>query len=167
MRSRAALGNHPIHPILVPIPIGAFALAFVGDVAYATSGLHFWYAFAFVSMGIGILGAIAAAPFGLVDYLGIPAGTQAKRTATVHLTLNATALVLYVMNWLLRRGGAAADERTWPLVFLVEAFSFVSLAISGWLGGRLVFEDKVGVPDAPAPPPLPPPRPGTPVDRHA
>lgn len=164
MRSRASLGNHPIHPMLVPIPIGAFALTFVGDLAYATSGLHFWYAFAFVSMGIGILGAVAAAPFGLADYLGIPAGTQAKRTATVHLTLNATALVLYVMNWMLRRGGGAAGEEMWPLAFLVEVFAFVSLALSGWLGGRLVFEDKVGVTEARPPGET---RPGGPVDRHA
>ena len=37
MRSRAAIGNHPIHPMLVPLPIGAFFLALVGDVAYSGS----------------------------------------------------------------------------------------------------------------------------------
>ena len=163
MRSRASLGNHPLHPMLVPIPIGAFALALVGDVAYATTGNYFWYAFAFVSMGIGILGALAAAPFGFADYLTIPRGTTAKRTATVHLAINVTALLLYVGNWLLRRGGAAADDEAWPIVFLLEVFTFLCLGVSGWLGGKLVFEEKVGVPD----PALPPQTPRGPVDRHA
>jgi len=149
--------------MLVPIPIGAFALALVGDIAYASSGIYFWYAFAFVSMGIGILGMVLAAPFGFADFLSIPRGTQAKRTASVHLFVNLTALLLYAVNWLMRRGGAAAGDETWPLAFLLEVFTFVALAISGWLGGRLVFEEKVGVPDAasetrPA---------GRPVDRHA
>lgn len=31
MRSKAAIGNHPIHPMIVPIPIGAFTLALLGD----------------------------------------------------------------------------------------------------------------------------------------
>ncbi len=165
MRSRAALGGHPIHPMLVPIPIGAFALAFVGDVAYATSGIYFWYAFSFVAIGIGILGVVLAAPFGLADYLAIPAGTQAKRTASVHLTLNVTALVLYLLNWLLRRGGGAASEEAWPLAFLSEVFAFVTLAISGWLGGRLVFEEKIGVPEERRASEKP--KRGTPLDRHA
>jgi uncharacterized membrane protein len=33
MRSKAAVGKHPIHPALVPIPIGAFALTLIGDEA--------------------------------------------------------------------------------------------------------------------------------------
>src|SRR4029077_7607034 len=37
MKSTAALGNHPIHPLLVPIPIGAFFLVLWGDVAQLLS----------------------------------------------------------------------------------------------------------------------------------
>ena len=42
MRSKAAIGNHPIHPPLVALPIGAFFLAFVGDAAHASTGGDFW-----------------------------------------------------------------------------------------------------------------------------
>ena len=34
MKSKAAIGNHPIHPMPVPIPIGPFALALLGDVLH-------------------------------------------------------------------------------------------------------------------------------------
>lgn len=45
MRSRAAIGNHPIHPALVPIPIGAFFLVLVGDIAHTSTQAAFWYQF--------------------------------------------------------------------------------------------------------------------------
>jgi hypothetical protein len=46
MKSKAAIGSHPIHPLLVPIPIGAFFLALVGDVMrMATPEDRFWYDF--------------------------------------------------------------------------------------------------------------------------
>ena len=35
MRSRAAIGDHPLLPMVVPIPIGANFLALVGDIAHA------------------------------------------------------------------------------------------------------------------------------------
>ena len=46
MKSNAAIGNHPIHPMLVPIPIGAFVLAFVGDLAsFWNPAEAFWHRF--------------------------------------------------------------------------------------------------------------------------
>lgn len=36
MRSRAAIGNHPIHPALVAIPIGAFFFVLVAGVVDTT-----------------------------------------------------------------------------------------------------------------------------------
>jgi len=37
MKSKAAIGNHPIHPMLAPIPIGAFFIALLGDAMYTAS----------------------------------------------------------------------------------------------------------------------------------
>jgi uncharacterized membrane protein len=34
MQSRASIGGHPIHPLLVPLPIGAYFLGLVGNVVY-------------------------------------------------------------------------------------------------------------------------------------
>jgi uncharacterized membrane protein len=145
MRSKAAIGNHPVHPALVPIPIGAFALTLVGDVAFAITRTPFWYRFAHVCMGIGIVTALLAAIFGLIDYLGVKMDVKGRQIATIHLAINVTSVLLYLLNWFLRRNDAALDTDRWPLVFALELVTFLALGVSGWLGGTLSYEHRVGV----------------------
>ena len=38
MRSRFSIGGHPLHPILVSLPIGLFVWALVADVIYLAGG---------------------------------------------------------------------------------------------------------------------------------
>jgi uncharacterized membrane protein len=145
MRSKAAIGDHPIHPALVAIPIGAFALTLVGDIAHAATASAFWYHFAFVCMGIGIVTALIAAVFGLVDYIGVKMSTRGRQLATIHMVLNVTGVLLYALNWFLRRGDAALGTERWTLVFALEVVTFLALGVSGWIGGSLSFEHGVGV----------------------
>ena len=78
MKSKAAIGAHPIHPALVPIPIGAFFLVLVGDVAHAiTPNDPFWYDLSFTCLGVGLITAVLAAVFGAIDYLGVPMSRKA------------------------------------------------------------------------------------------
>ena len=50
MRSKFSLAGHPFHPMLVAIPIGLFAWAFVSDIVYIASDKgHMWYDIAFWS----------------------------------------------------------------------------------------------------------------------
>jgi uncharacterized membrane protein len=145
MKSKAAIGKHPIHPALVPIPIGAFALTLIGDVAHAVSHDPFWYRFAFYCMGIGIVTALVAAVFGFIDYFGVKMSARGYRIATIHMCLNLAGVTLYAINFLMRRGDAALDTSRWPVVFGLEVVTFLALGASGWLGGKLAFEHKVGV----------------------
>src|SRR5689334_19774279 len=98
MKSKAAIGNHPIHPALVCLPIGAFFLALVGDVAHAATGADFWYELAYVSIGVGVLTALAAAVAGFVDYFGVHMSATAGRLATTHMLINLAGVVLYAVN---------------------------------------------------------------------
>src|SRR5687768_6289933 len=97
--------GHPFHPILVTVPIGAWVASLVFDIASksvadgAALGRAAWWL-----IGLGILGAAAAAVFGLLDYLTIPGGTPAKRTATLHLVLNVATLALFASSFAIRRG---------------------------------------------------------------
>jgi uncharacterized membrane protein len=145
MRSKAAVGTHPIHPALVPIPIGAFALTLIGDIAHAVTKAPFWYAFAQVCMGIGIVTALVAAVAGLVDYLGVKMNARSRQLATIHLAVNVSAVLLYVLNWLLRMNDGALLNERWPLVFALEIVTFLGLGVSGWIGGSLSYEHHVGV----------------------
>ena len=145
MKSKAAIANHPIHPALVVVPIGAFFLALVGDTAHTISALDFWYRFSEVCLGVGVLSGLAAAIPGFVDYFGVDMGATAGRLATKHMLINVSGIVLYGINFLLRRNDAALHTPRWPLVFGLEILTFGALGVSGWIGGELVFEHRVGV----------------------
>src|SRR3954469_20549630 len=101
MRTPANAPRHPIHPMLVPIPIGLWLFSLVCDLVYAFgSGGDVWRTVAFYNMVAGVIGALIAAIPGLIDLLSLPAGP--KRTAIIHMSLNLTVVALYVVNIVLR-----------------------------------------------------------------
>src|SRR5919202_7002436 len=87
--------GHPFHPILVTIPIGAWLCSLVFDIASRVGPRPGFADGARWLIAIGILGALAAATVGFLDFLGIPAGTKAYRTALTHMTLNVAVTVAY------------------------------------------------------------------------
>ena len=77
--------GHPVHPIAVTIPIGAWLCSLVFDVvSFASSEPRIWSVGAMWLILLGVLGAAAAAVLGTLDLLGAPAGpprsTQAGST---------------------------------------------------------------------------------------
>ena len=123
MRTPAQITGHPIHPMLVTLPIGLWIFSLVCDfVARAAAAPQTWQAAAMYSMVGGILGALAAAVFGLTDLLSLPAGP--KSTAVKHMGLNLVIVVLYLVNAWTRRSGAASRMRLlWIPIQLSEDVS--------------------------------------------
>ncbi|MFN2385029.1 MAG: DUF2231 domain-containing protein [Thermoanaerobaculia bacterium] len=145
MKSKAAIGDHPIHPMLVPIPIGAFFLALIGDVIHAGGSDPFWYRFSYVCIGAGLAFALLAAVFGLIEYFGVTMSARGKRLAAWHARLNVAVVVLYALSFWMRRGDAALETGRWPLALGTSILGFALLGVSGWLGGNLSYHHKVGV----------------------
>lgn len=140
MKTPASIHGHPIHPMLVTIPIGLWVFSFACDVIHAAGGNPTWAAMALYSMAGGIAGALLAAIPGAVDLFSLrhhPAG----RVGVVHMTLNLTVVVIYIANFALRLGGDAPG----PGLIATSAVALALLAVSGWLGGRMVYELGVGV----------------------
>src|SRR5215210_5946023 len=88
--------GHPFHPLLVTVPIGAWVgsivfdvLSLIGDEPRVFTEGSLWL------IGLGILGALAAAIWGVMDLLVIPSGTKARGTAIRHMLLNLTVVALY------------------------------------------------------------------------
>lgn len=153
MRSKAAIGIHPLHPALVPVPIGSFFLALVGDLMHAAvPDDPFWYDLSYAAIGIGLVSAVVAAVFGAIDYLGVKMSPAAFRLATLHAVFNASALGFYAVSFMLRRNRVAEAGPSWSPAIGLEVAGFVLLGVSGWIGGRLAFEHRVGVLEAPAEP---------------
>jgi uncharacterized membrane protein len=141
MHTPASIAGHPIHPMLVPIAIGGFVISFAADLlSLATGAGEPWNVVAYYTMLGGIIGALAAAAPGLVDLLSLPPG-PIKKTALTHMSINLAVVVIYVGNaWI--RAGKPADLQ---LPMILSAVTIVMLLVSGWLGGKMVFEAGVGV----------------------
>lgn len=149
MRTPASIAGHPIHPMIVPLAIGGFLLSFLFDLVCYWKGAHPpWTIVAYWTMIGGILGALAAAVFGLVDLISLPSG-PVKSTALAHMGINLTVVVLYLINAWMRTG--SPDYAPSTLCVLLSLVAILLLVISGWLGGKLVYE--LGVAVGPAPPP--------------
>src|SRR5690242_3574520 len=128
MKSLAAIGDHPIHPALITVPIGAFVLALISDICNSATGDRFWYQFSFYCIGIGVR-----------------MSAKGRRLATIHMLLNLFAVLLYIIGFFLRRNYAAFHTGRWPLVMGLEVLAVIVLGTSGWLGGKMTFVHKIGV----------------------
>jgi uncharacterized membrane protein len=140
MAGRASVAGHPIHPMLVPIPIGLFVFSPVADVIVYFGGAGAWPAVAFYCMGGGIVGALLAAVFGLIDLLSLTE-ERVRRIGTAHMIINLTVVALFVVNFWLRWQGDGLDGTP----FILSLIAVGLLAISGWLGGHMVFVHGVAV----------------------
>lgn len=140
MSSPASIRKHPIHPMLVPLPIGLWIFSLVSDVVYSQSGDVVWDRMAFYTMAGGVVGGLIAALPGFIDFLSL-SDPRVKRVALTHMLLNLTVVALYVVNLWLRTTSASGAAA--PLALSIVAV--LMLAVSGWLGGELVFRHGVAV----------------------
>jgi uncharacterized membrane protein len=125
MESRAKIAGHPVHPMLVVFPLGLLATAVVFDVIFLVTDATRWTEVAYFMVGAGIIGGLAAAIPGWIDWFAIPRGTRAKRIGLVHGLGNVVVLVLFVMSWLLRRENPAAP----PTEAIVAGLAGAGLAL--------------------------------------
>jgi uncharacterized membrane protein len=135
------IGNHPIHPMLVPFPIGLWIFSFLCDVTYALGwGGEIWREMALYVMVGGTVGGALAAIFGVADYLSLTEPIRI-RVAKAHMVLNVAILTLYTVNVLIRSSSTTLGAG--PMI--LSAIALVLLGVSGWLGGELVYVHGVGV----------------------
>jgi uncharacterized membrane protein len=141
MRTPANIAGHPIHPMLVTIPIGLWVFSLVCDLVGMRSATpQDWSLVAFYAMVGGIVGALAAAVPGLIDLLSLH-GRPIQKTAIIHMSINLAIVVLYVINAWTRYAASVNGATSLALSVLAVAM----LLVSGWLGGKMVFTAGVGV----------------------
>lgn len=141
--------GHPFHPILVTIPIGAWVSSLVFDIATKVNSggskpltdATYWL------IGIGIIGALLAALFGLMDLVRIPRRTRALRFGLAHLALNLTVVGLYIGNFAWRHDSYYESTRVKTGQLVLSAVAIGLLLVSGWIGGMLAYRYGVRVAD--------------------
>lgn len=140
-RSTVQIAGHPIHPILVQFPIVCFILTFIFDIFY-TRGQTDVAPWGNWVLGIGLVMAALAAVAGLTDFLGDKRiqGSDAVK----HMLANVTAVVLEVVNFVLRLKNPDSIASTGVYI---SGLVVLILIYSGWKGGALVYRHGIGVSD--------------------
>lgn len=147
MESKAKILGHPIHQMLIPFPVGLLATAVIFDVIHLVWGNPTMGIVSYWMIVAGIITGLLAAPFGLVDFVAIPAGTRAKSVGLIHGLGNVVVLLLFAGSWWLRYGRVESVPPYSPTTVAL-LFSFAGFALAGltaWLGGELVGRLSVGV----------------------
>jgi len=135
--------GHPIHPMLVVFPLGLLSTAVIFDLLFvllATPELpvvSYWLIIA------GLVGGLAAALFGFIDWLAIPGGTRAKTLGIIHGIGNLIIVVMFLVSWFLRRDNPDYIPDTLALVLGIGGV--VLVLVTAWLGVELVYRLGVGV----------------------
>jgi uncharacterized membrane protein len=144
MESKAKLLGHPIHQMLVVLPLGVLAMSLVFDLIARFADKPVLHEAAFPMIAAGIIAGLIAAVFGLIDFLAIPSGTRAKRVGALHGAGNVVVVAIFAASWWLRRGDPAHPA---TLAIVLSAAAAGLACVTGWLGGELVDRLGVGVDD--------------------
>jgi uncharacterized membrane protein len=141
--SRAAIAGHPVHPMMIHFPVAALMALVAADAAYVFGGDPFWARAGLWLAGVGALGGWLASVAGLVDLLTV-AGVRRLITAWGHAISAVMMLSVATLNWRLRLGeNPGLHVMPWGLGLSLFTAAFIALA--AYLGGRLVYENAVGV----------------------
>ena len=141
MKTPAAVAKHPIHPMVIPFPIALWIFSLASDLIYLFDfGGPVWKDIALYTMVGGIIGGLAAAVPGYLDYRSLT-DPVAVRLAQMHMVINVGLVLLFTVN-----AGLRIMNETGALVpVLLSAVGVAALAVSGWLGGELVYVQGVAV----------------------
>lgn len=140
MRTPASIKGHPLHVMLIPIPLGLWIFSWVADLVYLSGwGGDRWQDVAFYSLGGGLVGALVAAVPGFLDFRSLK-DPHTKKIGSWHFTLNLIIVLLYAINFWMR-----AYHISWEGGMVLSTLGVLILGISGWLGGEMVYKHGVGV----------------------
>lgn len=137
------VAGHPVHPMLVHFPIALWTGAVVADLGGWVAGHTVWWMISFGCQALGVLAALVAMLFGLLDYASIPRQHPAQDTAVFHMLAMGTAWVMFVVSIALRGLPPGQPPSIWATAAAVVGFA--TMAVGGWLGGQLVYHFGIGV----------------------
>ncbi len=144
METPASIARHPLHPMLVCLPLGLWLFSLASDFIVYFSEVAdieiLWFTLGYYTLVAGLAGALAAAVPGLVDYLSLTKPRH-RALATRHLALNLVVISLYAINLLLR----SMDPPEFEIAMGLSLVAMSLLAVSAWIGGELVHVHGVGV----------------------
>lgn len=138
----AQIARHPIHSMLVPVPIVCFVGALLTDIMYYATAEMMWADFSAWLLVVGVIVGALAACAGLVDFLS-NRSIRAQAPAWPHLIGNTLVLLLSVFNVLIHTRDAWTSVV--PVGLILSIIVVMILPVTGWLGWSMVYRHGVGV----------------------
>jgi uncharacterized membrane protein len=142
LRSTARIATHPIHPMLVPVPIVCFIGALITDITYWVTAEIMWADFSAWLLVVGVIIGVLAAIAGFVDLMS-NRSIRALAPAWPHAIGNVVVLVLSFFNVLIHTRDAWTSVV--PTGLILSIIVVLILPITGWLGWEMVYRRGVGV----------------------
>jgi uncharacterized membrane protein len=144
-KSTAQIAGHPIHPMLIPLPMAFLIGACASDLAFWGTKNAFWAEASIWLIGAGIVTALVAAIAGFADFFG-EARIRELSYAWYHMLGNLTAVgVAIVSFWLRYSRGVEAAILPWGLLLSLATVGL--LLFTGWCAGEMIYRHRVGIAD--------------------
>lgn len=138
--------GHPLHAAIVHLPIGAWTVALIMDALDVFDHREPYEDGARAAIAMGIGGALGSAMAGLADWSDVD--PPARRIGLLHAVLNVAGVGMFTASYMMRRKRALTTGK------LLALAGYATAGFSAWLGGNLVYHEKIGV-DHTAGQPLP------------
>lgn len=129
--------GEPLHVILTDVPIGAWTVAIMLDALDLIRNRREFSLAADTSLAIGLLGAAGAAVAGTTDWSDVD--PPARHLGLIHGLLNVGVTALFTTSLILRKRKSRTGGR------VSAALGYALLSVSAHLGGKMVYEQRVGV----------------------
>lgn len=139
--SQIAIPGHPIHAMSVAFPVALTFCTLGADVFFWWTGDAFWARAALWAAGTGFLFGMIAGLSGTAELLFV-SGIRARAPAWTHFIIAVTLLGFLGANWGQRLYGFEAAVL--PYGILMSALCVCVVGFTGWHGGKLVFDYRLG-----------------------
>src|SRR3712207_9310650 len=97
--------GHPIHPILIPFPLGLLSTSVVFDVVHLLTGNGKWSEISFWMTAAGVIGGLDPAGFRPSGLVGLPPRPWAHAAGTWCRPSHGGLVCVVSRRWVLRPGG--------------------------------------------------------------
>jgi len=138
--------KHPLHPIFAHVPVGLWPAALVFDlISQGDGGRNVFVRLSFFCIVLGLITSALAVPTGIVDWLEIKREKPAWKLGLYHMGINVIVIVVCAANIGLRVSTFRQAPNVAAAPLTLSALAVVLLAISTYLGGRMIYDQGISV----------------------